>query len=51
MIWIKVIESKRPRKVCYWNTGDVKEEKLKGNMKERARKSSSNNVINQNEEN
>ena len=37
-MWIKRIERKRPRVVCYWNTSEVKEEKLIFNMKERTRK-------------
>ena len=40
MIWMKRIESKRPRVVYYWNTSEVKEEKLKCNLKERMRKNS-----------
>ena len=48
MIWIKRIENKRPRVVCYWNMSEVKEEKLKWNMKGRSKKTSqSNNVIKQ----
>ena len=31
MIWITRIESTRSRVVCYWNTGQVKEGKLKYN--------------------
>ena len=39
MIWITRVESTRSRVVCYWNTGEVKEGKLKYN-KERIRKTS-----------
>ena len=34
MIWIKRIESIQSRVVCYWNLSEVKEGKLKYNMKE-----------------
>ena len=39
MTWITRIESTRSRVVCYWNTGEVKEGKLKYNT-ERIRKTS-----------
>ena len=40
MIWIKRVESKQARVVCYWNMSEVKQEKLKCTMKERTRKTS-----------
>ena len=40
MIWITRVESTRSRVVCYWNMSEVKEGKLKYNMKERIRKTS-----------
>ena len=39
MPWVTGIESTRSRVVCYWNTGEVKEGKLKYNT-ERIRKAS-----------
>ena len=39
MIWVKRIK-KRPRVVCYRNTSEVKEEKLKCNMNGRTKKTS-----------
>ena len=39
MIWITRIESIQSIVVCYWNTGEVKEGKLKHN-RERIRKTS-----------
>ena len=47
MIWITRIESTRSRVVCYWNTGEVKEGKLKYN-KERIRKTSQTMQLNRN---
>ena len=40
MSWITRIESTQSRVVCYWNTREVKEGRLKYNMKERIRKAS-----------
>ena len=47
MIWITRIESSRSRVVCYWNTGEVKEGKLKYKI-ERIRKSSQTMKLNTN---
>ena len=46
MIWITRIESTWPRVVCYWNMSEVKEGKLKYNMKEN-KENQSNNAIKQ----
>ena len=40
MIWTTRIETTRSRVVCYWYMSEVKEGKLKYNMKERIRKTS-----------
>ena len=45
MIWVTRIESIRSRVVCYWNTGEVKEGKLKYN-KEKIRKTSQTMLLN-----
>ena len=39
MIWITRIESSRSRVVCYWNTGEVKEGKLKYNRENKENRS------------
>ena len=52
MIWIKRIDSKRPRVVCYWNTIDVIVEKFKWNVKGRTKKTIQTMQLNkENEEN
>ena len=47
MIWITRTESTRARVVCYWNTSEVKEGKLKYNT-ERIRKTSQTMQLNRN---
>ena len=47
MIWVTRIGSTWPRVVCYWNTSEVKERKLKIHYERENKENQSNNAIKQ----